>query len=206
MTAWINDYFAACNSGEPPPVAAYFEPDGVHYFPPGMYAGPFRGARTIGERWHAAVTNGGSYWTVDQVITDPATGRAVIEWTHFKRKAGVMLRGDEWYKFSERGLISEIRAYYASPQDPRSRSWRSAATTMRASATRSRPRPSTPPSPCDGGDGGDDHRDPPDPARRGAVEMTLSGGSSTPRTAARSARTPRSTCRRRSPRRSSART
>jgi hypothetical protein len=29
-----------------------------------------------------------------------------------------MLRGDEWYKFSERGLISEIRAYYASPQDP----------------------------------------------------------------------------------------
>jgi hypothetical protein len=83
-----------------------------------MYHGPFRGARTIGERWHAAVTNGGSYWTVDQVITDPATRRAVIEWTHFKRKAGVMLRGDEWYKFSERGLISEIRAYYASPQDP----------------------------------------------------------------------------------------
>jgi len=28
-----------------------------------------------------------------------------------------MLRGDEWYKFSERGLIQEIRAYYASPQD-----------------------------------------------------------------------------------------
>ena len=28
-----------------------------------------------------------------------------------------MLRGDEWYKFSERGLIQEIRAYYAAPQD-----------------------------------------------------------------------------------------
>jgi hypothetical protein len=82
-----------------------------------MYAGPFRGARTIGERWHAAVTEGGSYWTVDQVITDPPTRRAVIEWTHFKRKAGVMLRGDEWYRFSERGLIQEIRAYYAAPQD-----------------------------------------------------------------------------------------
>ena len=117
MTAWINDYFAACNSGDVDRIAACFEPDGVHYFPPGMYAGPFRGARTIGERWHAAVASGGSYWTVDQVITDPATRRAVIEWTHFKRKAGVMLRGDEWYKFSERGLISEIRAYYASPQD-----------------------------------------------------------------------------------------
>jgi Fumarylacetoacetate (FAA) hydrolase family/SnoaL-like domain len=110
MTAWINDYFAACNSGDVDRIAAYFEPDGVHYFPPGMYTGPFRGARTIGERWHAAVTEGGSYWTVDQVITDPRTRRAVIEWTHFKRKAGVMLRGDEWYKFSERGLIQEIRA------------------------------------------------------------------------------------------------
>jgi hypothetical protein len=118
MTAWIHGYFAACNSGDVDKIAAYFEPDGVHYFPPGMYAGPFRGARTIGERWHAAVDSGGSYWTVDQVITDPPTRRAVIEWTHFKRKAGVMLRGDEWYKFSERGLIEEIRAYYASPQDP----------------------------------------------------------------------------------------
>jgi hypothetical protein len=118
MTDWIHGYFAACNSGDVDRVAAYFEPDGVHYFPPGMYQGPFRGARTIGERWHAAVTNGGSYWTVDQVITDPSTRRAVIEWTHFKRKAGVMLRGDEWYIFSERGLIAEIRAYYASPQDP----------------------------------------------------------------------------------------
>jgi catechol 1,2-dioxygenase len=117
MQAWIYDYFAACNSGDVERIAGFFEPDGVHYFPPGMYEGPFRGADTIGKRWHAAVHNGGSYWTVDQMITDPATRRAVIEWTHFKRKAGVMLRGDEWYKFSERGLIQEIRAYYASPQD-----------------------------------------------------------------------------------------
>ena len=70
------------------------------------------------------------------MITDPPTRRAVIEWTHFKRKAGVMLRGDEWYKFSERGLIREIRAYYASPQDPSLRCSRSAATTTRAAATR----------------------------------------------------------------------
>ncbi|MGH3279704.1 MAG: nuclear transport factor 2 family protein [Trebonia sp.] len=116
MAGWINGYFAACNSGEVDRIAGYFEPDAVHYFPPGMYAGPFRGARTIGERWHAAVVNGGSYWTADQVITDPATRRAVIEWTHFKRKAGIMLRGDEWYTFSGRGLIGEIRAYYAAPQ------------------------------------------------------------------------------------------
>jgi hypothetical protein len=36
------------------------------------------GARTIGERWHAAVTDGGSSWTVDQVITDPPTRRAAF--------------------------------------------------------------------------------------------------------------------------------
>jgi len=30
-----------------------------------------------------------------------------------------VLRGDEWYEFDpETGLIEEIRAYYASPQDP----------------------------------------------------------------------------------------
>jgi len=117
METWIRAYFDACNAGDADRVADYFEPDGVHYFPPGMYEGPFRGARTIGEKWHTAVHHGGSYWTIDQMIFDPATRRAVIEWTHFKRKAGVMLRGDEWYKFSERGLIQEIRAYYASPQD-----------------------------------------------------------------------------------------
>jgi len=42
----------------------------------------------------------------------------VIEWTHFKTKQGTVLRGDEWYVFDPgSGLIREIRAYYASPQD-----------------------------------------------------------------------------------------
>lgn len=117
MEAHIRAYFEACNSGEPERIAAYFEADGVHYFPPGMYGGPFRGALEIGHRWQAAVQSFGSYWTVDQFIGDPHTRRAVIEWTHFKRKQNTMLRGDEWYVFSERGLIQEIRAYYASPQD-----------------------------------------------------------------------------------------
>lgn len=117
MEAHIRAYFEACNSGEPERIAAYFEPDGVHYFPPGMYGGPFRGALEIGRRWQAAVQNFGSYWTVDQVICDPPTRRAAIEWTHFKRRDGVILRGDEWYVFGAGGLIREIRAYYASPQD-----------------------------------------------------------------------------------------
>jgi hypothetical protein len=118
MEARIRRYFDDCNAGDVERIAAHFEPQAVHYFPPGMYEGPFRGARTIGAKWRVAVESLGSYWTVDQVVCDPARRRAVIEWTHFKRKSGVVLRGDEWYEFSERGLIEEIRAYYASPQDP----------------------------------------------------------------------------------------
>jgi hypothetical protein len=116
MESRIRHYFADCNSGDVDRIAANFEPDGVHYFPPGTYEGPFRGARTIGEKWHAAVQKLGSHWTVDTVICDPPRRRAVIEWTHFKRLQGIILRGDEWYEFSPRGLIREIRAYYASPQ------------------------------------------------------------------------------------------
>jgi hypothetical protein len=117
METRIRDYFAACNTGDPAKIAPHFEPDAVHYFPPGMYEGPFRGAETIARKWQGAVANLGSCWTVDQVICDPPTRRAVIEWSHFKRASGVILRGDEWYIFSPRGLITEIRAYYASPQD-----------------------------------------------------------------------------------------
>jgi hypothetical protein len=117
MAAWIRAYFEACNSGDIERIASYFEPDAVHFFPPGMYGGPFRGAYTIAQKWHDAVNQLGSVWTVDQVLCDPPTRRAVIEWSHFKRRTGVVLRGDEWYLFSPRGLIEEIRAYYASPQD-----------------------------------------------------------------------------------------
>lgn len=117
MESHIRDYFCACNAGDPERIARYFEEDAVHYFPPGMYEGPFRGALTIGRKWKQAVENLGSQWTIDNMICDPDTGRAVIEWTHFKTRQGLMLRGDEWYQFSPAGLISEIRAYYASPQD-----------------------------------------------------------------------------------------
>lgn len=116
MERRIRDYFDSCNSGDPDLVAAHFVPDGVHYFPPGMYEGPFVGGQTIGARWADAVARVGSIWTVDHVITDPATRRAVIEWTHFKVNQGAILRGDEWYVFDDSGLIREIRAYYASPQ------------------------------------------------------------------------------------------
>ena len=118
MEKIIRDYFEACNSGDVGRIAAYFTPQAVHYFTSGMYQGPFRGAETIARKWSEAVAGLGSYWTVDQVICDAPTRRAVIEWTHFKRKQGIILRGDEWYIFNPDGRIEEIRAYYASAQDP----------------------------------------------------------------------------------------
>ena len=38
-----------------------------------------------------------------------------MEWTHFKTRAGLVPRGAELYNLNEEGLITEIRAYYASP-------------------------------------------------------------------------------------------
>jgi hypothetical protein len=117
MEAAVRGYFDACNAADAGAIAAYFVSDGVHYFPPGMYEGPFRGAETIARRWVQAVEKLGSVWTVDSFIGDPETGRAVIEWSHFKTYEGTLLRGDEWYRFDPAtGLIEEIRAYYASPQ------------------------------------------------------------------------------------------
>lgn len=118
MERIVRDYMDACTRGIADDIEAYFEPDGVHYFPPGMYEGPFRGARTIAERWQKAVETGGSSWTVDAIAIDELEQSAVCEWTHFKTSQSIILRGTEWYEFSERGLITEIRAYYASPQDP----------------------------------------------------------------------------------------
>ena len=119
MDRLIRVYFDGCNEADVEKMTACFTPDGVHYFPPGMYEGPFRGARKIAERWKFAVETFGSYWTVDKLLIEPVSYQAVMEWTHFKTKDRKVLRGIEWYEFDEgSGLISEIRAYYASPQDP----------------------------------------------------------------------------------------
>jgi len=113
----IRRYFDACNAADEQAIIDCFVPEGVHYFPPGMYGGAFQGAAQIAARWAAAVRDLGSIWTIEQVTTDPDNARAVIEWTHYKTFSGTVLRGDEWYVFDRpTGLIREIRAYYASPQ------------------------------------------------------------------------------------------
>jgi methyltransferase len=118
MRELITRYFDACNAADVDGIARCFRPDGAHYFPPGMYGGAWRGARLIAERWADSVATRGSAWTVDRMVCEPESGQAVIEWTHYKTKDGTVLRGDEWYLFdTETGLIAEIRAYYASPQD-----------------------------------------------------------------------------------------
>jgi hypothetical protein len=117
MERLIRIYFDGCNEANMEKMMSCFVPEAVHYFPPGMYEGPFRGSQTIARKWCEAVENLGSFWTVDRVLVDPDRHEAVIEWSHFKTKKNTLLRGDEWYVFdSESGLIREIRAYYASPQ------------------------------------------------------------------------------------------
>ncbi len=117
METLIRTYFDGCNEANIEKMTACFVPDAVHYFPPDMYEGPFVGATTIAAKWANAVETLGSCWSIDSFIGDPVQGVAVIEWTHFKQFQGKILRGDEWYRFDPAtGLISEIRAYYASPQ------------------------------------------------------------------------------------------
>jgi hypothetical protein len=113
----VRAYMDACTSGDPDAVAAHMSSDAVHYFPPDMYDGPWRGGRYIADRWAELVRVRRSAWTVDAIAVDVDRRAAVCEWTHFKQADGVVLRGTEWYEFDDAGLITEIRAYYASPQD-----------------------------------------------------------------------------------------
>lgn len=115
LEATIRTYFDGCNEADARKITSCMEPDAVHYFPAGAPQGTFVGAQAIAAGWQKAVATLGSIWTIDRVIVDAARLEAVIEWTHFKPKQGVYLRGDEWYIFSNLGRIREIRAYYACP-------------------------------------------------------------------------------------------
>lgn len=112
----IRRYFDACNAADYAELVSCFTPDAVHYFPPGLPDVPFKGADTIARKWIWCVEQLGSCWTIDKVLIGTDSPEAVIEWTHWKRKLGIALRGDEWYVFDpDSGLIAEIRAFYATP-------------------------------------------------------------------------------------------
>ena len=115
LKATIREYFDGCNEADAEKIMACFTEDAVHYFPRGAPQGTFSGAAGIAAGWVAAVGKFGSIWTIDRMIVDAGRREAVIEWTHFKPRLDVYLRGDEWYVFDRNGLIAEIRAYYACP-------------------------------------------------------------------------------------------
>ncbi|MFF0372050.1 nuclear transport factor 2 family protein [Micromonospora sp. NPDC005087] len=115
----VRRYFDGCNRADVALMCECLTEDAVHYFPPGMYGGAFRGASEIARRWAEAVEKLGSQWTIDRIAVDSERYVAVVEWTHFKVRDDVVLRGLEWHDIDpESGLIAEIRAFYASPQAP----------------------------------------------------------------------------------------
>jgi hypothetical protein len=116
MEQLIRRYYDGCNEADVAKMAGCFTPEAVHYFPPGMPGGPFRGAHAIAESWRRAVQKAGARWTIDALLVNPATGRAVIEWSNFTSGRNRLVRGTEWVEFDrDSGLIREIRAYLAAP-------------------------------------------------------------------------------------------
>ena len=110
----VRIYFEACNQGSHAKMASVFAPSIVHYFPPGMF-GPRVGSESIAELWRGTIRQNGSRWTIDRMVSDEH--EVVIEWTHWQPGPGTHIRGAEWYEFDENGLITVIKAYYASPRD-----------------------------------------------------------------------------------------
>jgi len=116
MERVIRRYYDGCNAADVAKMAGCFTPAAVHYFPPGMPGGPFRGAQAIAESWRRVVQKAQARWTIDALLLDPLTGRAVIEWSNFTQGRNALVRGTEWVEFDgESGLIREIRAYLAAP-------------------------------------------------------------------------------------------
>jgi hypothetical protein len=112
----VRTYFEACNEGSHDKMASVFAQTVVHYFPPGMF-GPLVGSRAIADLWRGTIRQNGSRWTIDRMVTDEQENELVVEWTHWQPVPGSYIRGAEWYEFDEEGLITVIKAYYASPRD-----------------------------------------------------------------------------------------
>ncbi|GAA2879203.1 nuclear transport factor 2 family protein [Nonomuraea rubra] len=116
MIAAIRLYFEGCNEVSEEKLRRCLTADAVHYLPAGM-GPPIHGVEAVLARWGADVRANGSSWTVQEVFADTEAGIGVAEWTGLKPGLGKVLRGAELYRFTEDGLIDEIRIYYASPRD-----------------------------------------------------------------------------------------
>ena len=110
----VRTYFEACNEANREKMYACFSDDVVHYFPPGV-GGPYLGKKAIADLWINTVHVNGSRWTIDRLVADDSG--VAVEWTHFKPRIDERIRGAEWYEFDKEGLLTVIRAYYASPRD-----------------------------------------------------------------------------------------
>jgi hypothetical protein len=110
----VRTYFDGCNEGSHAKMASVFAPSVVHYFPPGMF-GPRVGSRSIADLWQDMIQRAGSRWTIDRLISSDE--EVVVEWTHFQPNTASYVRGAEWYEFDDAGMITVIKAYYASPRD-----------------------------------------------------------------------------------------
>ena len=114
----VRGYMDACTSGDADAIAAWMTPDARHFFPPRHVRRPVgrraRHRRALGDRGPRAGV------VVDRrrdrgrrapphrgVRVDPPQGRG----------RGGAARA-EFYAFADDGRITEIRAYYASPQAP----------------------------------------------------------------------------------------
>ena len=118
LEATIRKYFDGCNEDDREKMISCMAPEADHYFPAGSPFGVFRGAEGIARGWQDCVAKLDSRWTIDRVVVDVEANEAAIEWTHFKPAQKSYLRGAEWYRFDDAGLITEIRAYYACPAHP----------------------------------------------------------------------------------------
>jgi hypothetical protein len=114
LIACVRRYFEGCNEANREKLYSCFAEGVVHYFPPGV-GGPFVGKKAIADLWIDSVRVKGSQWTIDRLVADDH--QVAIEWTHFKPMINECIRGAEWYEFDEVGLMTAIRAYYASPRD-----------------------------------------------------------------------------------------
>lgn len=114
LIARVQTYFDACNEANREKLYSCFSDTVVHYFPPGV-GGPYMGKTAIADLWIKSVEVNGSRWTIDRIVADDYG--VATEWTHFKPRIGELIRGAEWYEFDAKGLLTSIRAYYASPRD-----------------------------------------------------------------------------------------